>query len=121
MNWYLAVLKNYAKFAGRAGRTEFWVFILINLVIEIVLGLIDNKLGLVSSTGYGVFSGIFSLAVFLPSIAVTVRRLHDTNRSGLWYLLIFVPIIGTIALIIFLVQEGHPGMNQYGPSPGSSA
>lgn len=120
MGWYVGVLKNYAVFNGRAPRQEYWMFVLINLIIGSVLGVIDATAGL-AGPGYGVLSGIYSLVVLIPSIAVAVRRLHDADRSGLWFLLVFVPVIGSIALIVFLVQDGHSGANQYGEDPRAAA
>ncbi len=121
MNWYLGVLKNYTGFSGRAHRTEFWMFALISLVIGFVLGMIDLALGLIGPQGNGLISSIYGLAVLLPSVAVGIRRLHDTDRSGLWYLLVFIPILGTIALIVFFAQEGTPAANRFGASPKVAA
>lgn len=112
MNWYLDVLKKYVEFTGRARRTEYWMFALINLVISVVLSFIDGAIG----TGY-ILGTLYSLAILLPALAVSIRRLHDTSRSGLYLLLIFIPFIGAIALIIFMVQDSTPGDNQYGPNP----
>ena len=83
MNWYLEVLKKYAVFDGRAQRAEYWYFVLFSIIISIVLGFIDFSIGTFDEkAGVGLLSGIYALAVFIPSIAVGVRRLHDTNRSG---------------------------------------
>ena len=112
MSWYLDVLKKYAVFSGRARRKEYWMFFLINLIITLVLSFIEGLAG-----GPGVVGGLYSLAVLLPAIAVGVRRLHDTNRSGWWMLIGLIPIIGTIILIVFMVQDSQPGENQYGPYP----
>jgi uncharacterized membrane protein YhaH (DUF805 family) len=112
MNWYIEVLKKYTVFDGRAHRTEYWMFVLFNVIITIVLGLIDRLVGI-----SGVLSGIYGLAVLIPGIAVGIRRLHDTNRSGWWLLISLVPVIGTIVLIVFMVQDGQPDTNQYGPNP----
>jgi len=118
MNYYLEVLKKYAVFSGRARRKEYWMFVLFNLVIITVLILIDSLMGTFSpQAGLGLLSGLYSLAVLLPSIAVTVRRLHDTGRSGWWILLGLIPIIGGIVLLIFMVLNSEPGANQYGPNP----
>lgn len=114
MNWYLGVLKKYAEFTGRARRTEYWMFALFNLIISIVLGVID---GVVGSGHIGILGLIYTLAVLLPSIAVTTRRLHDINRSGWWQLIVFVPIIGIIVLLVFMLLDSTPGQNEYGPSP----
>ena len=118
MNCYLEVLKKYAVFSGRARRKEYWMFFLFNLIITAVLALIDSLTGTFSSqAGLGLLSGLYSLAVLIPSIAVTVRRLHDTGRSGWWILLGLIPIIGGIILLIFMVLDSQPGENQYGPDP----
>lgn len=117
MNWYLDVLKKYAVFEGRARRKEFWMFVLFNLIISIVLSVVDGLIGTISAqTGMGLLSGVYSLAVLIPGIAVSVRRLHDTSRSGWWLLLAFVPIAG-IALIVFWAMDSTAGENQYGPNP----
>lgn len=118
MNFYLEVLKKYAVFSGRARRKEYWMFFLFNLIITVVLALIDGLTGTLSSqSGLGLLSGLYSLAVLIPSIAVTVRRLHDTGRSGWWILIGLIPIIGTIVLLIFMVLDSQPSENQYGPNP----
>src|SRR3954462_4757789 len=118
MNWYLEALKKYAVFSGRARRTEYWMFILFNIIITVVLALIDILTGTFSpQAGVGLLGGLYALAVLIPSIAVTVRRLHDTGRSGWWILIGLVPVIGTIVLLIFMVQDSEPGTNQYGPNP----
>jgi len=118
MNWYLEVLKKYTVFTGRAERQEFWYFILFNIIVTIVLTALDGVTGTYSTqTGMGLLSGIYTLAVFLPSLAVSIRRLHDTNRSGWWILLSFIPLLGAIVLIVFFAQEGFPGDNQYGSDP----
>ncbi|WP_416900049.1 MAG: DUF805 domain-containing protein [Minwuia sp.] len=122
MNWYIAVLKNYAVFQGRARRAEFWWFFLINLIISLILGTIDGALGF--STGPagedpqpGLLSSIYSLAVLIPGLAVGVRRLHDTGRSGWWLLLYLVPILGWIALVVMWVLNSDEGDNRFGPNP----
>lgn len=111
MNWYIGVLKKYAVFDGRARRTEYWMFVLFNLIIAIVLNLIDRM------TGHQILGTLYGLAVLLPGIGVSIRRLHDTGRIGWWLLLAFIPLIGAIILIVFMAQDGQPGSNQYGPNP----
>jgi uncharacterized membrane protein YhaH (DUF805 family) len=118
MNWYLAVLKNYAGFSGRARRMEYWMFWLISLLITIALSIVDVMGGMSNPmTGLGVLSGVYSLAVLIPSLAVAVRRLHDTDRSGWWLLIGLIPLLGLIVLLVFLLMDGTPGDNKYGPSP----
>ncbi|MBD9483163.1 DUF805 domain-containing protein [Pseudomonas sp. PDM14] len=120
MNWYLDVLKQYAVFTGRARRKEYWMFFLFNLIAAVVLGIIDGVLGLSLSQGMGLLGSLYALAVLLPSIGVTIRRLHDTNRSGWWCLIAFVPLIGGIVLLVFMLLDSTPGDNQYGPNPKES-
>jgi len=115
MNWYLEVLKKYAVFGGRARRKEYWYFVLFNALISIALTIIDGVTGSFSSeAGIGLLSGIYGLAVLIPSIAVGVRRLHDTNRSGWWLLIALIPLIGAIVLIVFLASDSKPEENKYG-------
>ncbi len=111
MDWYLAVLKKYAVFSGRARRKEYWMYLLISFVISLSLGFVDKLLG----TAF--FSIAYGLAVFIPGFAVTVRRLHDTGRSGWWILIGFIPFIGLIVLLVFTATDGDKGSNEYGSNP----
>jgi uncharacterized membrane protein YhaH (DUF805 family) len=118
MDYYMAVLQKYADFSGRARRAEFWMFTLINILISIGIAIVEAIIGTAGAVGgSGIIGTIYSLAVFIPSIAVSARRLHDTNRSGWWLLIAFIPIVGWIALIIFYIQDSTPGENRYGPNP----
>jgi uncharacterized membrane protein YhaH (DUF805 family) len=118
MNWYMEALRKYATFTGRARRKEFWFFQLFVLLIALVLSFVDRLFGVFDGeTGVGVLSGIFSLAMFLPSLAVSIRRLHDTDRTGWWALLYFVPLLGFLVLLVFFVLDGTPGGNRYGENP----
>jgi uncharacterized membrane protein YhaH (DUF805 family) len=112
MNGYVATLKKYADFSGRARRTDYWLFVLFNMVIAVLLSVVDY---VISSPG--IIGLLFALAILLPSIAVGVRRLHDTDRSGWWLLIAFVPIIGAIVLLVFFVLDSTPGDNKYGANP----
>jgi uncharacterized membrane protein YhaH (DUF805 family) len=118
MNWYLAVLKKYAVFSGRARRKEYWMFTLFNLIFLIVAMIVDNVVGTaIKGVGYGLFYCLYALAVLLPSLGVSVRRLHDVGKSG-WFLLIaFIPIVGAIWLLVLMCTDGMPGENAYGPNP----
>lgn len=116
MDWYLQVLQKYTVFEGRARRKEYWFFVLFNLIISIVISMVEAGIG----TG-GVLGLIYMLGVFLPSVAVAMRRLHDTDRSGWWLLLSFVPIIGVIALLILMALDSTPGDNRFGPNPKGQA
>ena len=114
MDWYLTALKKYAVFSGRARRKEYWYFVLFNFLISLGLGLIDSVLGLtLENSGMGLLGGLYSLAVLIPGIAVAVRRLHDTGRSGWWLLLSLIPFVGVIILIVFLASGTESGTNQY--------
>lgn len=118
MNWYLEVLKRYAVFDGRARRKEYWYFVLFNTIIYVVLTVIDVLTGSYSQeAGMGLLGGVYTLAILLPSIAVAVRRLHDTGRSGWWLLIALVPLIGAIVLLVFTVQDSNPGQNEFGANP----
>src|SRR4051794_38300150 len=116
--WYLDALKKYAVFSGRARRKEYWMFLLINILISVALIAIDSLIGTFSpQTGVGLLQGLYALAVLIPSIAVIVRRLHDTGRSGWWILVALIPLIGGIVLLVFMVLDSELGANQYGPNP----
>lgn len=118
MNWYIEVLKKYAVFNGRARRKEYWYFILFHMIISLVVGVIDGLTGSFSGeVGVGLLGAIYALALLIPSIAVIVRRLHDTDRSGWWILISLIPLIGTIVLIVFLVLDSTPGANRFGENP----
>ena len=95
MDWYLKVLKNYVGFRGRARRKEYWMFILVNIILTTIYGIL----------------------VFLPWWAVQFRRLHDTDRSAWWALLFLIPFIGWLIIIVFNCQAGTPGENRFGPDP----
>jgi uncharacterized membrane protein YhaH (DUF805 family) len=112
MNWYIKVLKNYAVFSGRAQRTEYWMFVLFNFIITLALAFLDSAIN-----NPGVLTGLYSLAVLIPSLAVLFRRLHDTGRSGWWVLILLVPVIGAIVILVFLVLASEEGENDYGPNP----
>jgi uncharacterized membrane protein YhaH (DUF805 family) len=118
MNWYLEVLKKYAVFSGRARRKEYWFFVLFYLIFAIILAVLDGVFGTFSAeAGMGLLGGIYALTHLIPSIAVGVRRLHDTGRSGWWLLIALVPLVGAIILIVFLVMDSEPGENRFGPNP----
>ena len=109
-----SVLNQYAGFTGRARRSEYWYWILFYIILSVIASMLDRA---VFDTSYGSwFSAIVGLGLLLPSLAVAVRRLHDTSRSGWWILLALIPVVGGIILIVFYVQDSH-GDNQYGPSP----
>jgi uncharacterized membrane protein YhaH (DUF805 family) len=118
MEWATLPLKRYAEFTGRSRRKEYWMFFLLCMVVGLVLGFVEGMLGLTGMIGpYGPLSALFLLAIIVPSIAVGIRRLHDTDRSGWWILIAFVPLVGGIVLLVFYVLEGTRGPNEYGPDP----
>lgn len=122
MNWYFEVLKKYAVFSGRSRRKEYWFFVLFNIIVSIILAVIDGVTGTLDpESGMGILGLIYTLAVLIPALAVSVRRLHDTGRSGWWLLILLIPLIGTIVILIFMVQDSKPEENQYGPNPKSAA
>ncbi len=118
MNWYLKCLSNYATFSGRARRTELWMYYLFNYIFALVIYFVSVIL--VAITAESAFLSIliiYILAVLVPGIAVTIRRLHDTGRSGWWYFISFIPFVGVIVLIVFLCEDGTAGKNIYGLDP----
>ena len=121
MSWYIEALKKYAVFGGRSRRKEYWYFVLFNVIVSLVLSAVDALLGTFSSsTNVGLLGGIYGLAIIIPSIAVSVRRLHDIDRTGWWVLISLVPVIGTLVLLVFAVLDGTPGENRFGPNPKAS-
>lgn len=110
MDYFTGALKKYADFTGRARRKEYWMFTLIYIIINVVLAVL----------GLDIISMLVGLGLLVPSISIAARRLHDTNRSGWWQLIAFIPVIGIIILIVFLAQDGHD-TNDYGVNPKSGA
>ncbi|AAM72805.1 MAG TPA: DUF805 domain-containing protein [Chlorobaculum sp.] len=118
MNWYLQVLKKYAEFNGRARRKEYWMFALFNIIFLIAAMIIDNIAGTtIGVLPYGLFYFVYALAVFIPGLAVGVRRLHDVGKSGWFYLIILIPIVGAIWLLVLFCTDGVVGQNEYGINP----
>ena len=121
MNWYIKVLQNYANFSGRARRKEFWFFVLFNAIFTFAAAVIDNVLGITfDELAYGPIYCLYGLAMFIPGIAVSVRRLHDIGKSGWYFLLSFIPCVGGIILLVFDLTAGDPYENEYGPDPKAS-
>jgi uncharacterized membrane protein YhaH (DUF805 family) len=118
MEWYLMVWKKFAQFSGRSRRKEYWMFFLFNSLIEFalcVLAMVFMKSGL-SAVFYGLCA-LYMVACVIPAVACSVRRLHDTNKSGWLFLLILIPIVGPIILLVLFMLEGNSRANQYGPDP----
>jgi uncharacterized membrane protein YhaH (DUF805 family) len=114
MDWYFTVLKKYAVFTGRARRKEYWMFTLFNFIVGLVLTIVEL---VTKSFGITVLSYLYSFAVLLPGIAVTVRRLHDAGHSGWWIFIGLIPLIGAIVLLVMMVEDSEPDENRYGPNP----
>ncbi|NXY95183.1 DUF805 domain-containing protein [Streptomyces sp. BR123] len=112
MHHYTDVLKKYAVFSGRARRQEFWMFFLLNMAVAIVVAIVDAVIG-----ANMVLYGIYVVAIIVPTLALSVRRLHDLGKSGWWYFICLVPLIGSIWLLVLFATEGQPQPNQYGPNP----
>jgi uncharacterized membrane protein YhaH (DUF805 family) len=117
MFWYLKVIRNYVGFSGRAQRKEFWMFTLFNLLITIFLAYLDYLIFDLSLEETGPLGLIYSLAVLLPTLAVAVRRLHDIEKSGWYFLVVLIPLIGPIWMLIMECTDGDRGINIYGPDP----
>lgn len=113
MEHYQAALKKYAEFSGRAQRAEYWHFTLINLFIYILLTIIGGLIG----DDVGAIAGLFNLAVLIPGLAVSIRRLHDVGKSGWMLLISLIPLVGFVWLLVLMVRDGVPGENKYGPNP----
>ena len=122
MSWYMKALRNYANFNGRARRKEFWFFCLINFLIQVVLYIpiiifmLNEDLMIIGWIFYGILM-IYALAMMIPSISVSVRRLHDQDKSGWWYFIQLVPLIGGIWFLVLMFLDSTPGDNEYGPNP----
>ncbi len=114
IEWYLKVVRdNYANFSGRARRSEYWYFTLCNFLIALVLFALALAIGTIGNIIYF----IYILAVLVPSLAVIVRRLHDVGKSGWFYFISLIPLVGAIWLIVLFATEGDSGANKYGPDP----
>ena len=112
IDWFKKSLKNYVNFSGRARRKEFWYFFLVQTGLTILAMIVDS---IIFSSETGIFYAIVALSLFLPSIAVGIRRLHDTGRSGWWILISLVPLIGGIVFLVFCASDTTPEVNQWGP------
>jgi len=118
MNWYLKCLKQFADFSGRARRKEYWMFILFYYIFAFIAMIIDNVIGVASpELGYGIIYVLYALVMFIPYIAVSVRRLHDVGKSGWMFFILLIPIIGAIWFLVLLVTDSNPGENPYGTNP----
>jgi len=114
LHWYTDVLKKYTVFDGRAGRQEFWMFVVFSIIVYLVVAIVGNLIH------FPFLVGIYGLAVLLPTLAVEIRRLHDIDKSGWWIFIGLVPIIGGIWLLVLLCMAGSPVENRFGPNPSGA-
>ena len=112
MDWFKKGLRNYANFSGRARRKEYWYFVLVQMGLVIIAMILD---AIIFNSEIGLFYIVVALGLFLPGLAVTIRRLHDTSRSGWWFLISILPLIGSIVLLVFLASDTKFETNQWGP------
>src|SRR5436305_7290547 len=119
MNAYVYCMRHYAQFSGRANRSEYWLFVLVFVIIYFVCFIIDYNAFWSGQMNIMPLSTIAYLVHFIPGLAVLVRRLHDTDRSGWWLLISLVPVLGSIWLLVLLCSEGTYGPNEYGPDPNA--
>ena len=114
MHYYTdVVFKKYAVFKGRASRSEYWYFVLFNIIISIILLVICKLIG----DQKNILRTVYGLAVMLPGIGLAMRRMHDINKSGWWILINLIPLLGLIWFIVFACRDSQPGDNKYGPNP----
>lgn len=127
MEWMIMPLKRYADFSGRSRRKEYWMFVLLLVILGAVLGMFTGGFAAMtdptgaaaeSAMGAGsIIMGLFYLAILIPAIAVQVRRFHDQDKSGWFVLLSFIPLVGGIIVLVFMCLEGTKGENRFGPDP----
>jgi uncharacterized membrane protein YhaH (DUF805 family) len=121
MIWFIEALRKTFNFSGRSRRKEYWMFILVTFIISVILTILEMALGLEFNENFGILTTLFSLILLIPSLSVTVRRLHDTGKSGWWILISLIPLIGGIVILIFTLMDSEPGSNKYGPNPKKAA
>ncbi len=115
MNTYVEVIKKYGDFKGRSRRKEYWIFLLVNVIIGFLIGFVFTLIGMPDVAN--IVALVYALLIAVPSIALTFRRLHDTGRSAWWLLLTLIPYLGAIVLFVFYALDSQPGDNKYGPNP----
>ena len=129
MEWMLMPLRRYVDFSGRSRRKEYWMFVLLILIVGVTLGLItgsftttsdpENAFQAATWSSSSILLGLFYLAIFIPALAVQVRRFHDQDKTGWLVLLNFIPFIGGLIVLVFMCLEGTRGENRFGPDPKS--
>jgi uncharacterized membrane protein YhaH (DUF805 family) len=123
IDYMTAPLRRYADFSGRSRRMEYWMFVIFNIIVSVVASIIDVVVGTATSIAgvTGVFSSLVALAFLIPGIAVSVRRLHDQDKSGWWLLIGLIPVLGFIVILVFTFLEGTKGDNRFGADPKEGA
>ena len=117
-DWYLKCLKQFADFKGRARRKEYWMFTLFNFIFTIITMIIDNVIGIANpETGYGLFYIIYAILMFIPGLAVAVRRLHDVGKSGIMLFISLIPLVGAIWLLVLACTDSQNESNKWGSNP----
>ena len=117
MHHFMDALTKYAVFSGRATRQQYWMYSLFYLIFYLLFSLLDLWFSVYNaSIGLGMISGMFAVAMALPSLAILIRRLHDIGKTGWWVLILFIPIIGALVTLIFLLLDSEKQQNQYGES-----
>ena len=115
MKLYFVALSKYVDFRGRSNRREYWIFILVSNLVTLALSYADMNTGIITPVyGIGLLSSLYLLGILIPATAVSVRRLHDTNHSGWWLLILLIPLVGIMMHFIFMLTKGDPAENNYG-------
>ena len=119
LDWMTMALKRYSDFSGRSRRMEFWMFVVLNIIVNVIASVVDSILGMSGMVAglYGPLTLLAMLVLLIPGIAVSIRRLHDQDKSGWFVLLAFIPILGGLVLLVFMFLEGTKGGNKFGPDP----
>jgi uncharacterized membrane protein YhaH (DUF805 family) len=121
MTWWIQCWRKYAVFQGRAPRREYWSYVLVTVLAQIACAFLDAYLGTRHPTArFGLVGGIYALIALLPTLAVTIRRLHDTGRSAWYLLIVLIPLLGAVVLLVLLAQRSESGTNSYGVQPPST-
>jgi uncharacterized membrane protein YhaH (DUF805 family) len=120
MKYYLLAFKNYFSFSGRSNRSEYWYFILFHIIFAIAALVLDFAISFNNGNPIAYVYIFYILVSFIPALAVTVRRLHDIDKSGWWMFVSFIPIVGSVWMIVLMASEGTIGHNKYGPDPNGN-
>ncbi len=117
MSFFLKAYSNYVNFRGRASRSEYWYFTLFYILFIIILSFVDMAIGSYNMDSLGLLSTLFIAVGAIPSLALTIRRIHDTGHCGWWALILVIPVIGGLVILFFALKDSEEGSNEYGPNP----